>query len=499
MDHIVQDGRHGLENRIHIVNEDGQVVSKRMPENYSITPLELEQGDSKDDRNRTNQQQQQQQIDDWLPITQSRNGNSWTATFHLLCSGIGTQTLSLPLAFVYLGWFWGVLCLCVAFIWQLYTIGLLVRLHESFPGTRYNRYLQLSMAAFGEKLGKYLAIFPVLYLAGGTCVMFIITGGGTLKLFYRLMCDDCSSKNPLTTTQWFLIFVCLAIFVSILCPNMNSVSLVSFLGAIMAVGYCTVIWIFLVSKGRLVDTAHDPSKAVMSEVGRARSILNALGLIALSFRGHNVVLEIQATMPSSPNCLSVKLIRKGVIASYLTIAMCFFPIAIVGYWTFGNKFPSTGGMLVALTTSLHHNSSKPVLGLIYMQVILSCVSAFQIYSMVIYDNLEHAYINKTGKKCPKIIAIGLRILFGGVTYFVSVAVPFLPTLGIIIGGIALPLTFGYPCLMWLAIKKPPTNSVRFWLNLGLGCLGIGLSVLVVVGGVWNLVCRGLDANFFHPH
>jgi hypothetical protein len=40
----------------------------------------------------------------WLPITESRKGNTFFATFHLLCSGIGLQVLVLPLAFATLGW-----------------------------------------------------------------------------------------------------------------------------------------------------------------------------------------------------------------------------------------------------------------------------------------------------------------------------------------------------------------------------------------------------------
>lgn len=43
-------------------------------------------------------------LDAWLPITESRNGTTLTATFHLLCSGIGIQLLSLPIALVSLGW-----------------------------------------------------------------------------------------------------------------------------------------------------------------------------------------------------------------------------------------------------------------------------------------------------------------------------------------------------------------------------------------------------------
>ncbi|MFS7978209.1 hypothetical protein Hanom_Chr10g00912881 [Helianthus anomalus] len=48
------------------------------------------------------------------------------------------------------------MCLCVAFVWQLYTIGVLVSLHESVPGTRFSRYLQLSIAAFGMNITSLL-------------------------------------------------------------------------------------------------------------------------------------------------------------------------------------------------------------------------------------------------------------------------------------------------------------------------------------------------------
>lgn len=45
---------------------------------------------------------------------------------------------------------WGILCLTFAFFWQLYTLWILTQLHESVPGTRYCRYLQLAKATFGE-------------------------------------------------------------------------------------------------------------------------------------------------------------------------------------------------------------------------------------------------------------------------------------------------------------------------------------------------------------
>lgn len=119
--------------------------------------------------------------DAWLPITESRNGNSYYAAFHTLSSGIGIQALIVPVAFTILGWYiilvllcyifmicffflfaisllflcilgraWGVICLMVAFVWQLYTLWLLVNLHESTEtGMRFSRYLQLFSATFG--------------------------------------------------------------------------------------------------------------------------------------------------------------------------------------------------------------------------------------------------------------------------------------------------------------------------------------------------------------
>ena len=47
---------------------------------------------------------QQNPQEAWLPITESRNGNTCFAAFHLLCSGIGLSALLLPVAFATLGW-----------------------------------------------------------------------------------------------------------------------------------------------------------------------------------------------------------------------------------------------------------------------------------------------------------------------------------------------------------------------------------------------------------
>ncbi|KAL0383880.1 UNVERIFIED_CONTAM: Lysine histidine transporter-like 8 [Sesamum radiatum] len=443
--------------------------------------------------------------DAWLPITESRKGNTLTAAVHLLSSGIGTQALLLPVAFVSLGWFWGILLLSLVFCWQLYTIWLLVNLHEPSPqtGIRYSRFLHLSIVAFGEKLGKWLAMFPTMYLSGGTCALYIISGGTTMELFYQAMCEDnlkCQAKS-LTGAQWFLLFICLAIFIAFFVRNLNSVAPISVIGSITVIAYCSLLWILSVSKGGpdhdQVDAPILPHHNNNDSAGVFRNVLNSIGMIALAFRGHNLVLEIQGTLPTNTKQPSLKSMWRGVAISYLLIAMCLFPLAIVGYWAYGNKIPMNGGILTAFTKLHRNNTSKYMIGAVYLIIIISYLCAFQIYAMPVFDNLARLYTSRK-KACPSWFRAATKLWLGGLTYFVAVTFPFLPSLGAFTGSIVLPLTLVYPCLMWVAIKKPARFSRMWCLNVGLASLGIMLSLMCATAALWSLIINGVDANFFKP-
>ncbi|CBI37767.3 unnamed protein product, partial [Vitis vinifera] len=434
----------------------------------------------------------------WLPITESRKGGAFTSAFHLLASGIGIQAFLLPVAFSKLGWFWGIACLLLAFAWQLYTKWLLVQLHEPGPGTRYSRYLHLSVVAFGPKLGKLLALFPVMYLSGGTCVMLINYGGGSMELLFRTVCGDSSCiANKLTGAEWFMVFTCLAIIVAQL-PNLNSMAGVSLLGAATAISYCTFLWILSITKGRPAGVSYSPPEAE-SRMARIGEVLTAIGMIALAFRGHNVVLEIQGTMPSNPKHPSQEPMWRGVIVSCSITAACLFPLAIAGYWAYGNRIPANGGLLSAFSEFHGQNTKKLVMRMIYLLIVVNSLCSYQIYAMPVFDNLEFRYISKKNKPCSRWVRAAIRVFFGGLTTFIAVAVSFLGSLGPLIGGIALPLTLAYPCFMWIAIKKPRQYGAMWYLNLGLGCSGIILSVLLVAAAVWKIVDKGIDASFFNTH
>ncbi|RAL50530.1 hypothetical protein DM860_014472 [Cuscuta australis] len=442
-------------------------------------------------------------IDSLLPITQSRNGNFFTVTFHLLSSGIGLQALLLPAAFTSLGWVWGIVCLSLLFAWQLYTTWLLVDLHESTTtGTRFSRYVHLAIVAFGEKTGKLAAIFPTMYLSGGACALLIINGGGALESFYKTVCGSdprCHDKG-LTGAEWFLVFACVATLVSLFFPSLNSLGSVSLLGSVTGVAYCTLLWTLSLSKGRPEGVIHDSPEVSTSKVARFRDIANALAIISLAFRGHNLVLEIQGTLPTNNVPLRRRMLR-GVVASYLVIALCHFPLAIAGYWAYGNLMPWTynkGGILVAFAQFHRDDVPKFGMGAIYLIIIIASLCNFQIYAMPTLDNWERIYLSKKKANCPRWLRTAIKVLFGGLTYFVSMAFPFLGSLAGFVGSIALPLTLAYPCFMWIAMKTPRQFSLSWCFNMALGCLGLVVCMVLATTTLWDLIANGLHANFFKP-
>ncbi|XP_028777265.1 lysine histidine transporter-like 8 [Neltuma alba] len=435
--------------------------------------------------------------DAWLPITQSRNGNKFYAAFHTLCSGIGIQALVLPVAFTILGWTGGIISLTVAFVWQLYTLWLLVHLHESVEqGVRYSRYLQLVFATFGERLGKLMALFPIMYLSAGTCTTLIIIGGSTARTFYQVVCGAHCTASPMTTVEWYLVFTCAAVVLSQL-PNLNSIAGVSLIGAVTAVGYCTSIWAVSVSKGSLHGVSYDPVRTG-NDVENAFNVLSALGIVAFAFRGHNLILEIQATMPSSEKHPSHVPMWNGVKGAYTIIAACLFPLAIGGYWAYGHQIPANGGVLTALYQFHSQDVSRFVLGLTSLFVVVNGLCSFQIYGMPVFDDMESQYTRRMKKPCPWWLRSVFRVFFGFLCFFIGVAIPFLSSLAGLVGGVALPVTLAYPCFMWLKHKKPKKYSVMWCLNWFLGTLGMALSGILIAASIYVIIDTGIHVSFFNP-
>lgn len=159
---------------------------------------------------------------------------------------------------------------------------------------------------------------------------------------------------------------------------------------------------------------------------------------------------------------------------------------------------SNDGLLTAINRFHKRDTSKILLGMTSMLVVINCLSSFQIYAMPVFDNLEFSYTSALNRPCPRWLRVALRIFFGCLASFIAVALPFLPNLAGLIGAVALPITLAYPSFMWILIKKPLKFSAAWYLNWLLGVLGMLLSVSVVTGAIWSIVTKGLEVHFLKP-
>jgi amino acid transporter len=104
--------------------------------------------------------------------------------------------------------------------------------------------------------------------------------------------------------------------------------------------------------------------------GTVLSFFNALGTVAFAYAGHNVVLEIQATIPSTPEKPSKKPMWRGVIVAYIIVAVCYFPVAIIGYWIFGNSVDDD--ILISL------NKPRWLIATANMMVVIHVIGGYQV-------------------------------------------------------------------------------------------------------------------------
>lgn len=162
------------------------------------------------------------------------------------------------------------------------------------------------------------------------------------------------------------------------------------------------------------------------------------------------------------------------------------------------QMPS-GGMLNALYQFHIQDIPRGLLAMTFLLVVFNCLSSFQIYSMPVFDSFEASYTSRTNRPCSIWVRSGFRVFYGFVNFFIGVALPFLSSLAGLLGGLTLPVTFAYPCFMWVLIKKPTKYSFNWYFNWILGWLGIAFSLAFSIGGIWSMVNSGLKLKFFKPN
>ncbi|RAL46919.1 hypothetical protein DM860_005198 [Cuscuta australis] len=422
-------------------------------------------------------------IDEWLPITSARNAKWWYSAFHNVTAMVGAGVLGLPYAMSNLGWGPGISVMVLSWIITLYTLWQMVEMHEMVPGKRFDRYHELGQHAFGDKLGLWIIVPQQLVVEIAVDIVYMVTGGKSLKKFHDLVCEDC--KN-IKLSYFIMIFASVHFVLSHL-PNFNSISGVSLAAAVMSLSYSTIAWGASVDKG--VQPNVDYSYRSSTTTGTVFNFFSALGDVAFAFAGHNVVLEIQATIPSTPETPSKGPMWRGVVVAYIVVALCYFPVAFIGFWMFGNQVEDN--ILISL--------QKPVwlIAMANLFVVVHVIGSYQIYAMPVFDMIETVLVKKMRFMPTWYLRFITRNIYVALTMFIAITFPFFGGLLGFFGGFAFaPTTYFLPCVMWLSIYKPKKYSLSWITNWVCIVLGVVLMIIAPIGGLRTIIIQAKDYKFY---
>ncbi|CAN1195553.1 Lysine histidine transporter 1 [Linum perenne] len=385
----------------------------------------------------TDEDRKQQAIDEWLPITSSRNAKWWYAAFHNVTAMVGAGVLTLPSAMSHLGWGPGTAILIMSWIITLYTLWQMVEMHEMVPGKRFDRYHELGQQAFGEKLGLYIVVPQQLICEVGVDIVYMVTGGQSLKKIHELLCKDCKSIKT-----YFLDHD--------ICFNPLSA----------------------VEKGRKPEVSYEPT-ASTTAAGAVFNFFAALGEVAFAYAGHNVALEIQATIPSTEEKPSKE---QGAVAVAATIPSDNLLGSL--QW----PMPLLSSMLLAAT-----------------RFICFRLPLLQLFAMPVFDMIETVLVKKLHFKPTKTLRFVARNTYIALTMFVGMSFPFFGSLLSFFGGFAFAPTtyFQLPCIIWLSIYKPKMFSLSWFANWTCIILGLMLMILAPIGALRNIILHAKEYKFYN--
>ncbi|KAI9122753.1 hypothetical protein K1719_005642 [Acacia pycnantha] len=421
----------------------------------------------------------QRELADWLPVTSSRDAKWYYSVFHNVTAIVGAGVLSFPSDMSALGWGPGVTVLVLSWTITLYTLWQMVEMHEMVPGRRFDRYHELGQYAFGDKLGLYIVVPQQLLVEVGVSIVYMVVGGQSLLKFHDTVCPGCDKIK----LSYFIMIFGSAQFVLSHLPNFNAISGVSLAAAIMSFSYCTIAWAACLKQHGLVELDHSTSRNVSD-------FFNSLGSVAFAYAGHSVVLEIQATLPSSPEKPSKVPMWRGVVVAYIIVALCYFPVALIGYWVFGDHYVGEN-ILIKLT--------KPawLIAMANLFVVIHLTGSYQIYSMAVFDMIETMLVTKLKFRPTKFLRFVVRNVYVAYTMFIAITFPFFNGLVGFFGGFAFaPTTYFLPCMIWLTIRNPKRFSFSWWTNWICIVLGVSLMIVAPIGGLRAIIIKAKNYSFY---
>ncbi|XP_039122265.1 LOW QUALITY PROTEIN: GABA transporter 1-like [Dioscorea cayenensis subsp. rotundata] len=408
------------------------------------------------------------------------------AGYHLTTSIVAPSILSLPYAFVKLGWACSVIFLFIGALVSFYNYNLvcLVLEHESKNGRRQLRFRDMGSDILGPAWGRYY-IGPIqLIVCLAAVIGAILLGGTSMKAIYLVS----NPEGTMKLYEFVIIFGCFVLLLAQI-PSFHSLRYITFFSLVLCFAYAACATGGSIHAG---NSSLNPPKDY-SVPGNTRNIVfgvfNGIAIIGSTY-GIGIIPEIQATVAPP---VTGKMF-KGLCVCYAVVMTTFFSVAISGYWAFGNL--SQQIILSNFITGLgQFLVPKWFIRMTNIFTLLQLTAVAAVYMQPFNELLENLLgdPNKGEYSVRNVIPrLFSRSFVVAASTTLAAMLPFFGDLSAVIGAIGfMPLDFVIPVVFYNISFKPSKKSFIFWLNI---VIAVVFSVLSVIGTVSAIRQVILDAK-----
>eukprot|EP00884_Botryococcus_braunii_P006433 jgi/Botrbrau1/15791/Bobra.4_1s0142.1 len=408
-----------------------------------------------------------------MTITASRNATWHGTAYHNVTAMVGAGVLGLPYAMTFLGWPGGVITLLFSWAVSLFTFQFLVRMHEAPDGTRRDRYHELARDVLGDRWGTWLLLPFQITLFVGIPITYTVTGAQSLQKVVALL--NPGAHNP-GVSVWIVVFSAVQLIV-IQIRSFHSLTYVSLFGAFASIFYSMVAFITTVSEGKQENVSYSV-QGDRSKPNLLFGIFNSIATMMFAYGGHNIALEIQATLPRPPS--TYKRMMRGVWAAFILTPICYYTVAISGYWAYGRSVEPN--ILLSL------GRPKGLIAAANLFVFLHVVAGYQVYTFPLIDMYDQVAVKRGINPGNVLWRLAVRSAMVVFTAVIACLIPFFGDLMGFLGAIAVtPTTYIMPCILWLIAMKPRWTHWTFWFCYLSLPITFSIMILGSIGSIRNII------------
>ncbi|XP_042513935.1 GABA transporter 1-like isoform X1 [Macadamia integrifolia] len=419
-----------------------------------------------------------------------KSEGSWMhCGYHLTTSIVAPALLSLPYAFVSLGWIGGMVCLCMGAAVTFYSYNLisLVLEHHAHLGHRQLRFKDMADHILGPGWGRYF-VGPIQFaVCYGAVIGSSLLGGECMKTIYVLSKPDGTMK----LYEFITIFGCFMLILAQM-PSFHSLRHINFISLLLCLAYSVcatagAIYVGSTSKGPVKDYSITGDTTT-----KVFGVFSAIAIIATTY-GNGIIPEIQATLAPP---VKGKMF-KGLLICYIVVMVTFFSVAIAGYWAFGNQSAS-----IILSNFIDSDTGKTLVPKWFLMMtniftLLQLGAVGVVYLQPTNEVLESTFGDPKSPEfsmrnvVPRLISRSLAVVTGTI---LAAMLPFFGDINALIGAFGfLPLDFVMPVVFYNFTFRPSIRSPVFWLNT---TIAVVFGILVVLGSIASVRQIVIDANSY---